>query len=863
LEICGRLRALALRGICLDFKPFKIGKFLLLERLATGGMAEVYRAKASGAGGFEKQLAIKRILPNYAANEEFRKMFEYEARLSSMLTHSNIVQIYDFVKSGETYLLSMEFVDGKNLRQFINKVKKLNYQLPIQFGVFIVNEICKGLEYAHGKKDDVSGRALNIIHRDMSPQNIMMSYEGAIKIVDFGIAKAKDRVDETRSGVIKGKFGYMSPEQANGENVDTRSDIFSTGIILFELLTMKRLFAADNDMATLKLIQECVFAPPSRTNPKIPVELEKILLKALAKDKNLRYQTAGEFNRAMQEFLSRHFPSFTQNDLSEAVMRVFNEEINNEKKRFEQIHRQSIPFSQGAQKEKDEFEDIENVLDGEMTKSESAANTSATFSGEEDSGEIEAEEASAQAEPAAEGSAALYSPQEFVLDEEASSIGKAGGKTGAGGRPKFKVRPLTLDSVSQNIKLPLPADGSIGTEPQGEKIELESRSERSEVTQLSAENTIFNDDPEMPRVSDRKTKSPPQAASENSVSEVTTPGSMVPESLTGESLPALQTGSIATGLPGVSGQHADRSLNGIGQIASTEPKIFQAPEVSAPPPPRPPTPRHSGVDTQTDHRASSISGISLQVPTQRPLKKEERFEFEEYKEPKSKGLLVVVLFLAVVVTTGFLYHLVLNNQLFAFISMVTKRDLTQRVEPAETAAEATSPLPGKTPGSGETSAAAGSPAAMDCSLDLNSDPAGAQIIIGKDPKGLTPNTVAVPCNQALNVTLKLDNYEVVSENLVMHDRVVKLYKTLKKIPMGTLELTLNQNAQISVDGDAFGQTVPANKPFPLSVRADRRVKVHFRNEVFGVDSYREFTVGTDQVIRESIHFDEAPPLRKR
>src|SRR5580704_1823677 len=133
-----------------------MGKYLLLERLAMGGMAEVYRAKASGAGGFEKQLAIKRILPTYSTNEEFRKMFEYEARLSSMLTHANIVQIYDFVKSGDTYLLAMEYVDGKNLRQFINKVKKLNFALPVQFGVFLINEVCKGLEYAHKKKDDIS-----------------------------------------------------------------------------------------------------------------------------------------------------------------------------------------------------------------------------------------------------------------------------------------------------------------------------------------------------------------------------------------------------------------------------------------------------------------------------------------------------------------------------------------------------------------------------------------------------------------------------------------------------------------------------------------------------------------------------------
>src|SRR6185295_4837562 len=144
--------------------------------------------------------------------------------------------------------------------------------LPIELSVYVINEVSKGLEYAHSKKDSVTGKSLNIIHRDMSPQNIMISYDGAVKIVDFGIAKAKDRVDETRSGVIKGKFGYMSPEQANGLSIDHRSDIFSTGIILFELITNKRLFSAENDMATLKLIQECIIPTPTRINPKVPAE---------------------------------------------------------------------------------------------------------------------------------------------------------------------------------------------------------------------------------------------------------------------------------------------------------------------------------------------------------------------------------------------------------------------------------------------------------------------------------------------------------------------------------------------------------------------------------------------------------------
>ena len=187
----------------MDFKPYKMGKYLLLERLATGGMAEVYRAKSTGASGFEKHLAIKRILPDHLEDDTFRRMFETEARIGSSLQHSNIVQILDFVKFGETFLLVMEFVNGKNLRQVVNKLKKLQYSLPIECTLFIINETCKGLDYAHSKKDDFTGQPQNIIHRDMSPQNIMLSYDGSVKIVDFGIANWKDKLEQTKSGVIR------------------------------------------------------------------------------------------------------------------------------------------------------------------------------------------------------------------------------------------------------------------------------------------------------------------------------------------------------------------------------------------------------------------------------------------------------------------------------------------------------------------------------------------------------------------------------------------------------------------------------------------------------------------------------------
>lgn len=332
----------------MEFKPYKMGKYLLLERLAAGGMAEVYRAKASGASGFEKHLAIKRILPEHLEDETFRKMFETEARIGSSLQHANIVQILDFVKFGETFLLVMEFVNGKNLRQVVNKLKKEGFSLPLECVIFIINETLKGLEYAHTKQDEYTGQSNGIIHRDMSPQNIMISYDGSVKIVDFGIANCKDKIEHTKSGVIKGKFGYMSPEQAAGEALTPLSDLFSLGIILWELLAGKRLFSAESDLATLRLIQDCLIPKPSQFNSKINSELERIVMKSLSKSPHQRFRTAGAMQKQIQEYLNIHYPGFRGTELGSMMQALFQSEILIEKRRLEQVARQSVPFSQGG-----------------------------------------------------------------------------------------------------------------------------------------------------------------------------------------------------------------------------------------------------------------------------------------------------------------------------------------------------------------------------------------------------------------------------------------------------------------------------------------------------------------------------------
>lgn len=318
------------------------GKYILLEKLATGGMAEVFLARRPGASGIGKFLAIKRILPQFADSEEFIDMFKDEAKIAINLNHSNIVSLHEFGVELDQFFIVMDYVNGRNLRQILNKMKKNSSKLSIDQIVYIVKEIASGLDHAHRCLDGTTGKPLNITHRDMSPQNVMVSFEGELKIVDFGIAKAESKMETTRAGTLKGKFGYMSPEQAEGQQVDLRTDIFSLGIILWELLTADRLFIANNEINTLKKIRDCQIPSLRKIDPNVPAELERITNKALAKDRNLRYQTAAALHRDLNRFLNRQYPDFSSRDFSVFVMTLFSEEILQVRKR--QIEYAKIPF---------------------------------------------------------------------------------------------------------------------------------------------------------------------------------------------------------------------------------------------------------------------------------------------------------------------------------------------------------------------------------------------------------------------------------------------------------------------------------------------------------------------------------------
>lgn len=318
--------------------PVKFGKYYLLDRISVGGMAEVFKAKSFGEAGFERLVAIKRILPSIAEDKEFIAMFIDEAKLAVELTHPNIAQIFELAKVGESYFSALEYVSGKDLRAVFERSRKLNQHVPVPMACYVVMKLCEGLDYAHNKKDK-SGRALELVHRDVSPQNILVSYDGDVKLIDFGIAKAASKNSTTMAGILKGKFGYMSPEQVRGLQVDRRSDIFAVGICLYELLTMERLFVGESDFSTLEKVRNVEIMPPSTYNKKIPDELEAIVLKALAKHPEDRYRTAMDLHDDLQSFMYTSGNFFARKDLSVLMHKLFGDEISKEAARDEEFRR--------------------------------------------------------------------------------------------------------------------------------------------------------------------------------------------------------------------------------------------------------------------------------------------------------------------------------------------------------------------------------------------------------------------------------------------------------------------------------------------------------------------------------------------
>ena len=312
----------------MNFKKF--GKYTIIKKITSGGMADILLATELSPTGFGRFVVIKRALSKFSDNEEFKDMFKNEGKVASNLKHKNITTIHEFGIEKNQFFLAMEYISGKNLREFVKKLQARSMKLIIPNILYVIKEVAAGLNYAHNAIDANTGQPLNIIHRDVSPQNIMLTFDGQVKLIDFGIAKIAD-TNLTRAGHLKGKFSYMSPEQANGQELDGRADIFCLGIIFWELLSGKRLFASSNELVSLKKVRNCDIPDIKKINPNISSNLKNILNKTLSKNKNSRYRTAARLEQDLNLFLNKNYPEFSHYDFIALMKETYRKDIMSER----------------------------------------------------------------------------------------------------------------------------------------------------------------------------------------------------------------------------------------------------------------------------------------------------------------------------------------------------------------------------------------------------------------------------------------------------------------------------------------------------------------------------------------------------
>jgi serine/threonine-protein kinase len=344
--------------------PRRFGKYTLMRKLAVGGMAELFLALQRSVAGFEKLIVVKRILPHLAKDRAFVDLILQEARVSATLNHPNICHIYDVGEAEGQFYIAMEHIHGEDLRSIVRQMKKVNETtFPIEHALAIVLGCCAGLAHAH-EKTSLDGEPMNIVHRDVSPQNILVTFNGDVKLVDFGIAKAgRSSMEDTGSGQLKGKVPYMSPEQAQGQPLDGRSDVFSLGIILFELTTGRRLFRGNNEMETLRMIVEGEYPRPRDLNPGIPEGLERIILKSLEKDVSARYQSARQMQADLEDFVRQAQLKVSPISVGQWMQRLFEEKLAQQKQML----------AEGRQ--------LADVIAAQVAAEEEAAAREATMSG--------------------------------------------------------------------------------------------------------------------------------------------------------------------------------------------------------------------------------------------------------------------------------------------------------------------------------------------------------------------------------------------------------------------------------------------------------------------------------------------------
>lgn len=325
----------------------RLGRYHLTERIAFGGMAEIFRAFTFEDDGFKRDVAIKRLLPHYVEDSQFITMLTDEFKLVSHLKHPNIAEVFELVEVDENLLIAMEYVDGKDLRSTVEKARQKRLRLALDDIAYVLARALDGLHHAHVARDEVDD-PLKIVHRDFSPSNLLIGYDGTVKLCDFGIAKATHNRVQTKTGIIKGKVKYMSPEQAFGRKLDWRSDLFSAGSVLYELSTDTAPFSAGNEIDLIFSVRDAAPKPCRELNPDIPEQLARIIEKSMSRSRSARYQTALEFRDALLRFLRKYNPKYRRTKLSRFMKRVWHEEIERDLRAMEDfvIDSTSVPAPQ-------------------------------------------------------------------------------------------------------------------------------------------------------------------------------------------------------------------------------------------------------------------------------------------------------------------------------------------------------------------------------------------------------------------------------------------------------------------------------------------------------------------------------------
>ena len=313
----------------------QLGRYQLLDRIAFGGMAEIYRAKTFDSEGRVHLVAVKRVLQHLTTDDSFLRMLVDEAKVSAALRHENIARVYEFSHSGDEYFMALEYVDGKDLRTLLERHRNLKQPIPAEHAAYVTMQVALGLHAAHAQRDG-AGRLLHIVHRDVSPSNVLLGYHGDVKLCDFGIAKATLTRVQTKTGVIKGKVKYMSPEQALGRRLDHRSDLFSLGSVLYEMLTLQAPFQAATEVELIFTVRDANKRDARSLQPSIPADLNEILNRMMTRSRSARFQTGGEVAEALGAFLERRYPGYKRSTFGRFLRRLFEAEIEQELRRLEE-----------------------------------------------------------------------------------------------------------------------------------------------------------------------------------------------------------------------------------------------------------------------------------------------------------------------------------------------------------------------------------------------------------------------------------------------------------------------------------------------------------------------------------------------